>query len=325
MQPGNGSPRQGSRELSSGPIARLKNYALRHLQVFFFSLGRFYEAPLSSLLTATVIGIALALPTGLHILIENTRLLSGSWEGAARISVFLETELTDDNILLLVEQIQSELGPEKGDVITAEQALLEFRNLSGFGAALDALEENPLPPVLVVHPNAGATPEAVESLVQNIDKYPGVDMVQMDAQWLQRLHAILALIQRGTLVAAALFSLAVIIIVGNTIRLDIQNRREEILVIKLIGGTNAFIRRPFLYLGFWYGLSGSMMAWLLVTVTLWLIAGPVSRLAGLYGSDFTLGGLGGQALLFVFAAGALLGLLGAWTSVARHLSEIEPH
>ena len=148
--------------------------------------------------------------------------------------------------------------------------------------------------------------------------------MQLDTQWLKRLNAILEIINRGVIVIAAMFALAVIIVVGNTIRLDIQNRRDEIIITKLIGGTNAFIRRPFLYTGFWYGMAGGVMAWLLTGIALLVMEQPVARLSGLYGSNFTLQGLGLQGALAVLLAGALLGWLGSLVAVSRHLGEIEP-
>src|SRR5690606_18108425 len=171
-------------------------------------------------------------------------------------------------------------------VISAEQALAEFRELSGFGGAIDALEDNPLPAVLVVTPAEGATEATFAGLAHELEALPRTDAVQLDAQWLKRLNAILEIINRGVVVIAGMFALAVIIIVGNTIRLDIQNRREEIVVTKLIGGTDGFIRRPFLYTGFWYGIAGGVMAWLLTGIALLVMEAPVGRLAGLYGSGF---------------------------------------
>ncbi|MCG8436121.1 MAG: permease-like cell division protein FtsX [Gammaproteobacteria bacterium] len=308
-----------------GILQTLRTYILRHAQVLFYSLGRMTRAPLSSFMTITVIGIALALPSGLNVLVTNAQLLSGSWQGAARISLFLEKSLSDAQVEELQGHILALDDVSHVDFISPAQALLEFRDLSGFGEALDALEENPLPAVFVVHPVANVVaPEQVETLVERLRVFPGVDLIQLDTQWLKRLYAILEITQRGILVLSGLFALAVIIIVGNTIRLDIQNRREEIVVIKLIGGTDAFIRRPFLYGGFWYGFGGAAMAWILVTVSLWLMAEPIRNLAGLYGSSFALTGLDTVGLTAVFGTGSLLGWLGSWVAVSRHLRMIEP-
>ena len=297
----------------------------RHVQVLFYTLGRLYRTPLSTFLSVMVIGIALALPAGLHVLVDNTRSISGSLEGAARISVFLQREITEKQRDALADLLQRRTDIAAVEVIPAEKALAEFREQSGFGEALDALEQNPLPAVLVLTPvNSDAPDAAIERLVAELQEMPETDIVQLDAQWLKRLNAILEIFNRGIFVIAGMFALAVIIIVGNTIRLDIQNRREEIIVTKLIGGTDAFIRRPFLYTGFWYGIGGGIMAWLLIAIALLIMEQPVARLSGLYGSGFTLQGLGFTGALVMLAAGALLGWMGSLIAVSRHLGEIEP-
>lgn len=303
----------------------LAGWFVRHVQVLFYTLGRLYRAPLSTFLSIMVIGIALALPAGLHVLVDNTRSISGSLEGAARISVFLQREITDKQRDALADLLQRRADIASVEIIPAETALAEFREQSGFGEALDALEQNPLPAVLVLTPvNTDAPDAAVEKLVNELQAMPEADIVQLDAQWLKRLNAILEIFNRGIILIAGMFALAVIIIVGNTIRLDIQNRREEIIVTKLIGGTDAFIRRPFLYTGFWYGIGGGVMAWLLIAIALLIMEQPVARLSGLYGSGFALQGLGFTGALVVLGAGALLGWMGSLIAVSRHLGEIEP-
>ncbi|MBW3567200.1 MAG: permease-like cell division protein FtsX [Proteobacteria bacterium] len=307
------------------PRGGIGSWATRHVQVLFYTLGRLYRAPFSAFLSVMVIGIALALPAGLQVLVDNTRMISGSFEGAARISVFLQRDVTDNQRDALADVLRRREDISEVRVISADKALAEFRELSGFGEALDALEENPLPPVLVVTPaDVNVTDAGIEKLVADISAMPEADIVQLDTQWLKRLNAILEIINRGLVVIAGMFALAVVIIVGNTIRLDIQNRREEIVVTKLIGGTNAFIRRPFLYTGFWYGVGGGIMAWLLIGIALLIMEEPVARLSGLYGSDFTLQGLGFEGALAVLGAGALFGWLGSLVAVSRHLGEIEP-
>ena len=303
-----------------GPLSWLA----RHAQVLVYTLGRLYRSPLSTLLSVMVIGIALALPAGLHVLVTNTRTISGSLEGAARISVFLERGTSANQRDALADVLQRREDIASISVISAEQALAEFRELSGFGDAVNALEENPLPAVLVVSPADTVSDSDASRLVTELEALPETDVVQLDTQWLKRLNAILEIINRGVIVIAAMFALAVIIVVGNTIRLDIQNRRDEIIITKLIGGTNAFIRRPFLYTGFWYGMAGGVMAWLLTGIALLVMEQPVARLSGLYGSNFTLQGLGLQGALAVLLAGALLGWLGSLVAVSRHLGEIEP-
>lgn len=310
----------------SGAIAGgITSWATRHAQVFLYTLGRLYRTPLSTLLSVMVIGIALALPAGLHVLVTNTRTISGSLEGAARISAFLAHDVSANQRDALADVLRRRDDIADVVVISADQALAEFRSLSGFGDAIDALQENPLPPVLVITPAESAmTDAAATRLVDELEALPETDVVQLDTQWLKRLNTILEIVNRGVVVIAGMFALAVIIVVGNTIRLDIQNRRDEIVITKLIGGTDAFIRRPFLYTGFWYGVTGGVMAWLLTGIALLVMEEPVARLSGLYGSSFVLQGLGFDGALLVLLAGALLGWLGSMIAVGRHLGEIEP-
>ena len=287
--------------------------------------ARIARTPLASLLTVTVIGIALALPVGLHLAVTNLRALAGAWEGAARISVFMTPAAGDAGAARLAERLRGRDGLARVEVITREQALAEFTAQSGFGAALEMLDENPLPAVVVVTPTAaGAEPARIEALRAELAGAPGVDAVELDARWLARLQAMLEIARRAVGLLAALFALAVVVIVGNTIRLDIQNRRQEIEVAKLIGATDGWIQRPFLYEGAWYGVAGGVAALTLVAVALSLLAGPVAQLAGLYGSDRGLVGLDLRAAASVLVGGAALGWLGSWVAVARHLSEIEP-
>jgi cell division transport system permease protein len=304
---------------------RLDTWAIRHLQVALASLGRLSRSPFSTFMTAAVIGIALALPTGLHVALSNVQQLAGGWEGAATLSLFLKKEANQEQVTRLTTSLRQHPQIAEVQLIEPELALEEFRRLSGFEGALDALDENPLPAVLVIEPlPQHSTPEATERLMQELNGHQEVDFTQVDLEWVRRFHAITEIARRGVLVIAALLGLAVLLIVGNTIRLEIQNRRDEIEITKLIGGTNAFIRRPFLYGGIWYGLLGGIIAWLLVSISLWLLDGPIERLAGLYHSDFDLAAIDIQTLIILLGASTLLGLLGSWTAVGRHLSEIEP-
>ncbi len=306
------------------PTQRLSRYALRHAQVLLSALGRLYRNPLTSLMTAAVIGIALALPTGLLVALANVQQVSGGFDRAARITLFLRASVDDSQAIGIARQLAGQQDIAKARAVTRAQALAEFRQLSGFGAALDALDENPLPAVIVVQPVSADSPETVRGLLARLRLMPQVELAQLDMQWVKRLYALLALGQRGILLIAALLGLSVLLIVGNTIRLDIQNHREEIEVTKLIGATDAFVRRPFLYSGFWYGLGGGLIAWLLVNGALTLLRGPVQQLASLYGSGFTLTSLGTVASLQLLALSTTLGLLGSWLAVGRHLNTIQP-
>jgi cell division transport system permease protein len=310
---------------SSHPRGRLNAYFTHHLWVLVSSLGQLWRTPFSTFMTAAVIGIALALPAGLHVLLQNVQQLSTGWEGTAQVSLFLKQDVTEKRAQALADKLRHWEGVAEVRYISRAQALAEFRELSGFGEALDSLDQNPLPAVLVIRPEAAqAEPARMELLLGRLRQLDAVDLAQLDMEWVRRLDAIIDVGKRGVLVLASLLALAILLVVGNTIRLTIFNRRQEIVVTKLIGATNAFIRRPFLYTGLWYGLMGAVIAWLLVGSLLGLLSGPVSRLSLLYNSGFTLGGLDLATTTSLLACGILLGLAGSWLAVGRHLQDIEP-
>lgn len=317
------------RRADKGPrFQRQRNpltWLARHAQNAIASLGRLTRQPAATLMTATVIGIAIALPSGLHLLIDNVRTLSGSWEGASSISLFLKQELDDQRAEQVRHTISLRNDVAEARLITREEALQEFRQRSGFGDALDLLGRNPLPAVVLVTPGAAfSSAEATGRIAGQLEGYREIEMAQVDLQWLRRLDAITLTLERGVGLLAALLSAAVLLIIGNTIRLEIQDRHSEIEIIKLVGGTDAFIRRPFLYEGLWYGLIGAAIATVLVMLALYLMQGPVERLAGLYASRFELSLITSGTFVAILLGSPLLGLLGAWLAVSRHLQRIVP-
>lgn len=300
-------------------------YLLRHLQVFFYSLGQLARTPFASLMTIAVIGITLALPSGLYVAIDNLQRLSAGWDGSAKISLFLKRDTGDEAARELSQKIRRIPAVATVDYVSPADALVEFKRQSGFGEALDALDYNPLPPVLIVQPAAGFdNPASLEELVQQLTGHGQVDLAQLDLEWVKRLHALLQIARRGVWILATVLGLAVVLIVGNTIRLAVLNRREEIEIIRLVGGTNAFIRRPFLYTGLLQGICGALAAWVLVSVSLGLMAGPIAELANLYASRFHARTLGIQGAVILIVTGAILGWLGSRIAVGRHLHDIEP-
>lgn len=298
---------------------------MRHLQTSIGSLGRLAQHKLATTLTILVIGIALALPACLHLLVTNAELATGSWNRAVDLTVFLKRPTSAEEARRTAERIRQRRDVEEAQLILADEALKEFRRDSGFGDAIDALNENPLPHTIVVRPAAAYTNTAnLQSLAADVRALPSVEVVQLDTAWVNRLNAILEAFQRGLILAAAVLGLGVMVIVGNTIRLDIQNRRDEIEVTKLVGGSDAFVRRPFLYNGFWYGLGGALIAWVITLVAVAVLREPIGRLAGLYGSSFQLGALGPEASGVLLASGVALGWLGSYIAATRHLRKIEP-
>ena len=297
----------------------------RHVQTLVGSLGRLWQQPFATMLTIVVIGIALALPACLHVLVQNVRVASGGWNSALDISVYMKPNATLDQAKRAAERIRQRRDVDEVTLIEADAALAEFRRNSGFGAALDALKDNPLPHALVVRPDAEYREAGrVQELSNELKKVDGVDIVQLDTEWVSRFNAILDVIRRGVFLAAGLFALGILGIIGNTIRLDIENRRDEIEVTKLVGGSDAFVRRPFLYNGVWYGLAGGLIAGLIVATVVAVLGAPVQRIAGLYGSQFELQGVGIAGWIALLLGGALLGWLGSFIVATRELREIEP-
>ncbi|HEY0973619.1 MAG TPA: permease-like cell division protein FtsX [Solimonas sp.] len=299
-------------------------FAQEHLRVFFFSLGKLGRAPLAAALTAGVIGIALALPAGLHVLTRNLATVGYSWQDSLQISLFLKDSVTRERGAALARELDNEAAVGKAQYISREAALAEFRAESGFGDALDLLQENPLPSVIAVTPDRHLQKPQVEALLERLQAQPEVELARLDQKWLERLYAILAIGERAVGIIALLLGLAVMVVIGNTIRLDIEARREEVEVMKLIGAPDSFIRRPFLYSGFWFGLFGGILAWLLVVFGTRLLAGPSAELAALYDSQFQLVGLSTRDGFSLIGAGVVLGWAGALLTVTRRLAAIEP-
>ncbi len=275
-------------------------------------------------MTVLVIGVTLALPAAMHLVIKNAQVISASWDNALDFSVYLQTDVTLEDAQRLVDIISQRADVENVTLIAADDALAEFREQSGFGEALDHLSVNPLPHTLVVRPGAANTEVSMGLLNEELGNLPEADFVQVDTEWVQRFHAILNILERAIAIGGALLAAAIIVIIGNTIRLDIQNRREEIEVTKLIGASNAFVRRPFLYIGMWYGLGGGILALALVSYGLYALDEPITRLSGLYSSPFAALALDLSESLIIAGTGVLLGLTGSWVAATRHMRQIEP-
>jgi cell division transport system permease protein len=304
---------------------KVQAYFARHAQTLLGSLGRLVGQPFATLMTMGVIAVALALPLFLNLFLANARTATGNWNEAFELSVYMDKRASAARVATAAKQLRQRSDVAAVRIITADQALLQFRDDSGFGKALDALSENPLPDTLIVTPTlAASTPEGTEALKGAIAGMADVQAVQLDTEWVKRLHAMLDILRRLVALTAALLGAGVVLIVGNTIRLDIQNRRTEIEVMKLVGASDGFARRPFLYSGIWYGLGGGLLALILVAVAGAVLARPVDALAKLYGSPFHLQGLrfGMAALVLGLAVG--LAWLGSWLAATRHIRAIEP-
>jgi cell division transport system permease protein len=282
------------------------------------SLLRLLGEPLGSLLTCLVIGIALALPLCVFLLLLNLQQLGAGLQGDSSISVYLQQDLAAEAISGLQDQLDARDDIDAVRLITPDEALAEFEAESGFGDVLAGLDANPLPPVLLVTPEATTSGELAR-LRDFLASQPGVEEAALDLEWLQRLNAVVSFALRLTYLLALLLGLGVLLVIGNTIRLAIENRRAEIVVVKLVGGTDAWVARPFLYTGFWYGMGGGIVALALVGFSLMVLSGPVSRLISAYDSNFDVIGLGLTQAFLVLILAAALGWLGAALSVLRHL------
>jgi cell division transport system permease protein len=300
-------------------------YFARHAQVLVGSLGRIVHQPFATLMTMGVIAVALALPLFLSLLLQNARIATGNWNEAYDLSVYMDKKAGTGRVQSLAKQLKARGDVAAVRIITADQALAEFRNDSGFGKALDALSDNPLPDTLIVTPTlTSSTPQGTETLKAAIAAMSDVQTVQIDTEWVKRLHAMLDLLRRVVLLTGGLLGVGIVLIVSNTIRLDILNRRAEIEVMKLVGASDGFARRPFLYSGIWYGLGGGLLALTLVAVASTVLARPVAQLAFLYGSDFRLEGLKLVVGLGVLSLAVALSWLGSWLAATRHIRAIEP-
>jgi cell division transport system permease protein len=297
----------------------------RHIQALLGSMGRMMRSPFSTGLTVLVIALALALPVALRLLVLNAEAATGEFSNAVELSVYLKTDVPLVKAQQLEHSARERADVARVELISADKAMEEFRKYSGFGVALDALKDNPLPHVLHVQPKAQSqSAPSVESLRRYFTAWPEVDLVQVDTDWVMRFNAILDVLRHLLLIAAVLLGAGVLAVIGNTIRLEILNRSAEIEVTKLVGGSNAFVRRPFLYTGALYGLSGALLAWAIVEVAVVVLGQPIATLASLYGSRYLLQGPPLEDVAILLATGIVLGWIGAWISAARHIRRIEP-
>ena len=302
---------------------RISAYLRHHLKSLLFSLDKIYQAPTTTIMTVAVIGITLSLPGGFYLFLKNIDAISSDFRSSSQISLYLDLEISEKQARALDKQIANMANVTSTRFISREISLDEFRQNSGFGKSIDTLSSNPLPHTIIVEPVEADT-FTVRNLLNSLQAMPEVEIAKLDTEWLERLYTIIEIAKRSVIIITVLFAFAVLLIIGNTIRLDIQNRYQEIIVTKLIGATDAFIRRPFLYGGVWYGLLGGIISWLIVEIGYLAIAGPLERLTMLYQSDMNLITFSIHDFIILITSSTLLGLAGSWIAVARHLNQIEP-
>ncbi len=293
-----------------------------HKEAIGFSLSRLWQSPLSTWITLAAIAIALSLPSSLYLLLKNLKTLTDDKREVPTISLFIKQDISEQQARDRAELLEEMPEIDKVIVVPRDEALADFRQITGFAETLETLDENPLPHVLVVTPHlklVGDPGLDMEKLAKKLESFSEIDLVQMDIEWVKRLRGILNITERAILLISVLLALTVLLVIGNTIKLNIENRKEEIEVSKLIGATTAYIRRPFLYSGIWYGLFGGIISLVFVHLALLFLVSPVNELAQLYGSNFTISGLGLEVTLYILLASSLLGLIGAWIAVTSHL------
>jgi cell division transport system permease protein len=303
---------------------KLVAYFLHHLQSLVFSLGKIYKAPTTTIMTVAVIGITLSLPSGFYLFLKNIEVMSGDLSSSTQITLYLDLKTSEKTARNLSKTLVRKETIQETEFISRDNALIAFRQSSGFGESIDTLSSNPLPHTILVIPTSDSDTFEIKNLLNSLQALPEVDIAKLDTEWLERLFTILEIAKRAVGIITLLFAFAVLLIIGNTIRLDIQNRYQEIIVTKLIGGTNAFIRRPFLYGGLWYGLFGGIISWLIVELAYLAISGPLGRLSLLYQTELNIITFSFQDFIILISFSTLLGLIGSWIAVAKHLSQIEP-
>jgi cell division transport system permease protein len=314
-------PAKAAAVRARGPTfgSRLRAWRDQHLQSLVSSLGRVVRRPFATLMTIGVMAVALALPIGLGLGLANLERLSASVQQSREVGLYLQGDVGAAQAEALAKELRA-----RGDVAhvtlkTPEQGLAEFKQMSDLAGALALLPENPLPTVLIAEPRDDGT-----ALAEAMRHDPRVELVQHDAAWRRRLSAWIAFATQFTVVLAALFALGVLLVVGNTVRLDIGNRRDEIAVQQQLGATDGYIRRPFIYLGAWYGLgAGALALALLAGAAAWLQP-TLADLVASYGGAFAWRGPGLRGILSVLAVATVLGWLGAWLACGHHLRQTRP-
>jgi len=298
----------------------------RHLQTLVGALGDLSRNPFSTTLSVSVIAIALALPGGLFAALENINKFTAEFEHGAKISLFLSAEIDIRQATDLKQSLQQHPAIKHLELISPDQAMEEFKSRSGLQNALSSLTSNPLPVVLLVYPedDIARSPDKLAELIEEFGKLKQVELSQFDLEWIKRLTALLELVTRAVWIIAIILGLGVFLVIGNTIRLAITNRQEEIRIIKLIGGTDAFIRRSFLYSGMLQGLLGGLLALLIIILLFSFISAPTSSLSSMYGIDFSLDPLQLLPSLLLVSSGAMIGWLSARVTVGVYLRQFEP-
>ncbi|MFA7399964.1 MAG: permease-like cell division protein FtsX [Sideroxydans sp.] len=297
---------------------------IEHLRVLRATLLRLLLTPNATLLNVLIIGIALSLPVGGYVILKSVQSLTGQLTGAPQISVFIKVGTGAGEVARIGDKLKQNAKIERLEFVPRDVAFKKLQQSTELSDMIGDLSQNPLPDAYIVYPQA-TDAAAMESLRDELKVWSQFDHVQLDSAWVHRLEAVLGFGRLAVAILAGLLSFALIAITFNTIRLQILTRRDEIEVAKLIGATDAFIRRPFLYFGLIQGLLGGIAAWLIVSGSVLLLNHHLGDLASVYASEFSLLSLSIADSVTLLGFSAYLGWLGAWFSVSQHLWQIEPH
>jgi len=300
----------------------VKRWLIQHREALKLVLGRMWRTPMATLIMLGVMGVTLSLPAILYVAVESFSRFSGSLESEPQISMFLALDTKPEDVKQLDKRLREQAGVKDFRFVSRDKAWQELRQNAGLDELAGGLERNPLPDAFIIRAKS-TIPAEVELLRKELVQWPHVEHVQLDAAWIKRLYALLELGRKVVAALAVLLGFALLAVVGNTIRLQILTQREEIEVSMLIGATDRFIRRPFLYAGALHGLGGGMAAWAMLYVVLYLFNGSVEEFARLYASDFSLHMLNLRASLVMIGGAAALGWLGAYLAVSRYFARID--
>ena len=304
---------------------QFQSYVDIHAHALFSSLGRLTRTPAAFIMTVLVLAVSMALSTSFYLMIKNFQLLTGTIEASNQISVYLKPAVSQDTTSKLIETILKDPQVLAVQAISPEDGLAEFKANSGLAEAIDALHENPLPAVLQVLPKDTLKEQQdLKILLSKLQLMPEVDVVKSDMQWIKRLRGIMAVAKQLVLLLSGLFAMAVLLIVGNTVRLELKSRQPEVLITQLVGATNAYIRRPFLYTGFWLGFLASVAAWFIVTLSLLIMREPIQTVSQQYNSQYNVAFLDYVETGTLIGVASLLGIIGAWLVLGSQLRALKP-
>lgn len=314
-----------TRTAGGGFVDKCHAYRDHHAHAFFSSLGRLVSTPFSSIMTIAVLAISISLASGFYIMVINAQQLTANLEASNQVSLFLKDTVSSGDANDLAYEIRKNPSVQEVKVISKEDALAEFKQYSGFGSAIDLLEKNPLPIVIQVLPKNTLTDKNdLENLFKTFEKLEEVDYSQVDMQWVERLQSIIEVVSCGMALFSFMIGIGVVFIIGNTIRLELQNRKDEVMIARLVGATNSFIRRPFLYTGFWIGFISGVAAWFIIAILMIILKQPVEKLSGLYEGDLHLIFLSFTETLALLAISSLLGILSSWAVLLVQLRQTRP-